>query len=382
MGDGELLQSAQLVQTDPETGESGVTLAGVMLFGHDEQILRVCPAHRTDLLVRKVELDRYDDRDLVITNLIDSYDRIMAFVRKHLPDPFYLEGIERRSLREHIFREVASNLLIHRDYTSGATSRLVIEYGRVVTDNPSRPYGFGALDLETFIPYQKNPTLSAFFRQIERADELGSGMRKMMLYGRKYGGKDPVLIEGDTFRMIISVPEFNENPARIATILSDDPTAGFVSEPSSQEHREEEAVHVATNAASQAASHDVSRSTSNAAYSATSHATSHAERSVSPLPTAQSDPNKSTLPVALPPPDTTHQITPKIIDLLRALDGDMSCTDLMDALSLEDWDHFRADYLDPALAVSLIDGIQPGSAPHPTQRYRLTVIGRLLLREF
>jgi ATP-dependent DNA helicase RecG len=54
-------------------------------------------------------MDRYDDRDLIITNLIDSYDRISTFVQKHLPDPFYLEGIERRSLRDHIFREVASN---------------------------------------------------------------------------------------------------------------------------------------------------------------------------------------------------------------------------------------------------------------------------------
>ncbi|MDR2573578.1 MAG: hypothetical protein LBC94_04410 [Desulfovibrio sp.] len=34
-------------------------------------------------------------------------------------------------------------------------------------------------------------------------------MRKMMLYGKKYGGADPQLIEGDVFRMVISVPEFD-----------------------------------------------------------------------------------------------------------------------------------------------------------------------------
>jgi predicted HTH transcriptional regulator len=51
--------------------------------------------------------------------------------------------------------------------------------------------------------------LGAFFREIDRADELGSGMRKMMLYGKKYGGADPQLIEGDIFRMVISVPEFD-----------------------------------------------------------------------------------------------------------------------------------------------------------------------------
>lgn len=228
LDDAALLQSAQLVQTDPETGKSGVTLAGVMLFGHDNLIRQVCPAHRTDLLLRKVDVDRYDDRDLVITNLIDSYDRIIAFVQKHLPDPFYLEGFERRSLRDQIFREVASNILIHREYASGASSRLVIEYGRVITDNPSRPHGFGILDPETCVPYQKNPILSAFFREIDRADELGSGMRRMMLYGKKYGGTDPQLIEGDNFRMIISVPEFGENPDRTANIITTGQVTGQV----------------------------------------------------------------------------------------------------------------------------------------------------------
>jgi ATP-dependent DNA helicase RecG len=50
--------------------------------------------------------------------------------------------------------------------------------------------------------------IGAFFREIYRADELGSGMRKMMRYGKAYGGADPELIEGDVFRMIIKVPEF------------------------------------------------------------------------------------------------------------------------------------------------------------------------------
>ena len=180
-------------------------------FGTDSLILRVCPAHRTDLILRKVNVERYDDRDLVRTNLIDSYDRILAFVKKHLPDPFHLEGIERRSLRDVIFREVASNLLIHREYASGVPARLIIEYGKVSTYNANRPHGFGVLDPETFMPYPKNPVIGAFFREIGRADELGSGMRKMMLYGKKYGGSDPQLIEGDVFRMIVHVPEFRKH---------------------------------------------------------------------------------------------------------------------------------------------------------------------------
>jgi len=188
MDDQQLIQSAQLHQTDPLTGKSGVTLAGILLFGSDQLILSVVPAHRTDLILRKVNLDRYDDRDLVRTNLIDSYDHILAFIHKHLPDPFYLDGIERISLRDVIFREVASNMLIHREYTNGTPSRLIIEYGKVSTENPNRPHGFGPLDFANFAPYPKNPVIGAFFREIQRADELGSGMRKLMKYGKAYGG--------------------------------------------------------------------------------------------------------------------------------------------------------------------------------------------------
>jgi ATP-dependent DNA helicase RecG len=208
MDDMELLKSAQLYQTDPETGKSGVTLAGLLLLGKRSPLLSAVPHHRTDLILRKVNLDRYDDRDFVDVNLVKSYDRIMAFVAKHLPDPFYLEGTTSISIRDAIFREVASNILIHREYTNAFPAKLIIERGQVRTENSNRPHGFGALNPETFTPFPKNPVIAAFFRQIGRADELGSGMRKMMRYGKAYGGADPEMIEGDVFRMVVKVPEF------------------------------------------------------------------------------------------------------------------------------------------------------------------------------
>jgi len=208
MDDLELLKSAQLHQTDPETGKSGITLAGILLLGNDRLILSAVPHHRTDLILRKVNLDRYDDRDLVRTNLIESYERIIAFVQKHLPDPFFLESMERISIRDAIFREVASNILIHREYTNAFPAKLIIERGQVRTENSNKPHGFGVLDPTNFTPFPKNPVIGAFFREIHRADELGSGMRKMMHYGKAYGGADPEMIEGDIFRIIVKIPEF------------------------------------------------------------------------------------------------------------------------------------------------------------------------------
>ena len=204
----ELLKSAQLYQTDPETGKSGITLAGILLLGNGRLILSAVPHHRTDLILRKVNLDRYDDRDLVTTNLIESYERIMAFVRKHLPDPFYLEGIERISIRDAIFREVTSNILIHREYTNAFPAKLIIERGQVRTENSNKPHGFGVINPTDFSPFPKNPVLGKFFRQIGWVDELGSGMRKLMKYGKAYGGANTEMIEGDILRIIVKVPEF------------------------------------------------------------------------------------------------------------------------------------------------------------------------------
>jgi len=64
---------------------------------------------------------------------------------------------------------------------------------------------FGGACLSFFLCKQP---LIVFLDWIYRADELGSGMRKMMKYGKFYGGEIPQMIEGDLFRMIIKVPEF------------------------------------------------------------------------------------------------------------------------------------------------------------------------------
>ncbi len=116
--------------------------------------------------------------------------------------------MKRISIRDAILREVAANILIHREYTNAFPAKLIIERGQVRTENSNKPHGLGALDPATFTPFPKNPVIGAFFREIHRADELGSGMRKLMKYGKAYGGDDPQMVEGDVFRIVVKVPEF------------------------------------------------------------------------------------------------------------------------------------------------------------------------------
>ena len=219
MNDEELLQSARLHQRDYQSGKEGYTLAAVLLLGSDEVIQSIVPQYRTDAILRRINLDRYDDRDDIRTNLIESYDRLMAFVAKHLSDPFYLEKDRRISLRDQIFREVVTNILIHREYLSGFPAKFIIESNQVRTENANRPHGHGMINPSDFTPYPKNPVIARFFKEIGRADELGSGVRNLYKYTRIYsGGVDPQLIEGDIFKIIIpTTPQATEQATEQVT---------------------------------------------------------------------------------------------------------------------------------------------------------------------
>ena len=206
MNDEELLRSAKLYRKDFKTGEEGFILAAVLLFGKDEIIQNILPAYKTDALVRIVNTDRYDDRLEVRTNLIESYDLLMDFIRKHLPDPFYLENDQRINLRDKIFREVIANTLVHREFLNSFPSRLVIEKEKVTIENWNKPYIPGIINPDNFYTHPKNPIVLELFKQIGRADELGSGVRNVFKYGKLYGKSEPVFKEGDIFTTIISIP--------------------------------------------------------------------------------------------------------------------------------------------------------------------------------
>ena len=104
MSDEEILKSAGLWEKDFSSGIQGYNLAGVLLFGKDDVIRSCCPGYITDALYRVENLDRYDDRLQVTTNLIEAYDLLMEFVAKHTLDKFCLINILARVL-EVLFQE-------------------------------------------------------------------------------------------------------------------------------------------------------------------------------------------------------------------------------------------------------------------------------------
>lgn len=211
--DMELLRSAGLFGTNHETGKHGLNLAAVLLLGRDDVIKDVAPAYETDALLRRINIDRYDDREIVCTNLVESYDLLMEFAQKHLPDPFYLENEQRISLRGVICREMVSNILIHREFSSSYPAKFVIENNRIYTENANRASWSGEITPENFEPNPKNPIIASFFRNIGLADKLGSGVRNIFKYAKYYQGGHPHFFEQDIFRTSV---EFESETIKVA----------------------------------------------------------------------------------------------------------------------------------------------------------------------
>ena len=205
LSDHEIMISAGLYEKDYSSGLEGYNLAAVLLFGKDNVIRSCVPGYLTDALYREENLDRYDDRLTVNTNLIESYELLMEFVAKHTSDKFYLIKNVNTSVRDLIAREVVGNILVHRDYSSSYPAKLIIEKNWLRTENWCIPRRHGNIMSDEFSPYPKNPLLQQFFANIGRTDTIGSGVRNLYLYTPIYsdGGK-PELYEDDVFK--ISIP--------------------------------------------------------------------------------------------------------------------------------------------------------------------------------
>jgi len=206
LSDDEFFRTSGLLKRDYQDGSEGFTLAAVLLFGNDIVIKNILPHYKVDALVKIKDVDRYDDRLTIETNLIETYNELMDFAARHLPDKFHLEGDTRISLRERIFREVIANLIVHREYTNAHSASFIIYKDRVEILNANNPNGSGPISISNFLPFPKNPIISKFFVQIGRVEELGSGIINVNKYLKYYSpGSKPEFIEDFVFKTIIPI---------------------------------------------------------------------------------------------------------------------------------------------------------------------------------
>jgi predicted transcriptional regulator len=76
----------------------------------------------------------------------------------------------------------------------------------------------------------------------------------------------------------------------------------------------------------------------------------------------------------------TPEVTPQVIKLLEALQGEMSGEELLSKLELKDRKHLRKEYLNPAVDAGLLALTIPDKPNSSSQKYRLTEKGKMFLK--
>ncbi|MDR1919566.1 MAG: putative DNA binding domain-containing protein [Tannerellaceae bacterium] len=204
----ELLHMNGFWRKDPISDKEGFVLAAVLLFGKEETIQNYSPvSYRTDAIYRNVSYDkfsqpasdypesRYDDRDIIFSNLIDSRSRLMKFVQRNLPKRVLNDGTTSVNIREKLFNEVVTNLLVHREYTHKCPCRLLIFSDKVITENGASALreehtNFDSLEVQT-----NNPLITKVFQTMGWIKAPGSGKENIRKYAPFYDKSYEIEVE-------------------------------------------------------------------------------------------------------------------------------------------------------------------------------------------
>ncbi|NLC37293.1 MAG: AAA family ATPase [Alcaligenaceae bacterium] len=199
------LESLRGWRRDRVTGESGLTLAGLLMFGRWSSIQEAVPHYFLDYQERpeaRTELrwvDRLVPDGTWSGNLFDFYRRVYRKLVTELKVPFSIKDGQRKDdTPVHVaLREALVNTLVHADYT-GRVSVLVVK----------RPDMFGfrnpgglRLPLDQVIRGGesdcRNRTLHQMFLLIGLGERGGSGIPKIFSGWRSQHWRQPLLREKD-----------------------------------------------------------------------------------------------------------------------------------------------------------------------------------------
>lgn len=179
---------------DRATGESGLTVAGLLMFGHWAAISEALPLYFVDYQERPADyeqtvrwLDRVVPDGRWSGNVFDFFRRVVNRLTADVKVPFVLQGDVRQddTPTHKALREALVNTLVHADY-SGRVSVLVVK----------EPAGFsfrnpGALRIPAEQALQgglsdcRNRTMQQMFLMIGLGEWAGSGLSRIV-----HGWKD------------------------------------------------------------------------------------------------------------------------------------------------------------------------------------------------
>ena len=190
LGDREFLRQIGGWRKDRETGDGGLTLAGLLMFGQMATIQKELPRFTLDYQERpeaKTErrwIDRLTLDGKWSGNLYDFYRKVYLKLTSELKVPFRLEKGERKEETpvHEALREALANVLVHADYSDRASVLVVKRPDMFGFRNP----GLMRIPVEVALkggePDCRNRTLHKMFRLVGVGEQAGTGIPKI-LYG-------------------------------------------------------------------------------------------------------------------------------------------------------------------------------------------------------
>ncbi|MDQ3000081.1 MAG: putative DNA binding domain-containing protein [Fibrobacterota bacterium] len=226
--DKDLLEKLGGWRRDRVTGEEGLTLAGLLMFGKDQAIRDpdAAPAYFVDYREKLNPDIRWTDRiypdGTWEANLFQFFHRVIPKLFNGLPTPFQLVGSVRRDYTpaHESLREAFVNALIHADYA--APGAVVVERypDRILFHNP----GTLLISEEQYraggVSECRNRALQQMFLFIGGGEKAGSGVDKINAGWRLNHWRPPSLItQVEPDRVTLLLPMLSLIPQEILSQL-------------------------------------------------------------------------------------------------------------------------------------------------------------------
>ncbi len=197
------LQRIGAWRMDRESGEDGLTAAGLLMFGFHPAIQEAFPYYMLDYQERpeaKTEkrwIDRLTLDGSWSGNLYDFYRKVYPKLTEGVKVPFGLDGDQRvdESPIHVAVREALCNVLVHADYTDRASVLVVKRPDMFGFRNP----GMMRIPVEAALqgghPDCRNRLLHQMFRYVGIGDQAGSGIPKILSSWHQYHWRAPELTD-------------------------------------------------------------------------------------------------------------------------------------------------------------------------------------------
>ncbi|MGI8838725.1 MAG: AlbA family DNA-binding domain-containing protein [Pyrinomonadaceae bacterium] len=219
---GEVLERDLLMATQ-RVGELTPTVAGLLLFGHDQRVADLLP--RSTIFATRFGGESTKspviERVTISGNVLTIYESALRFVRRYCdlwetrPKTFSPAVVEespiaaRANYHRDAVVEAITNLLVHRDLAlREQTTRLHIFDHSLELINPRRTAGFSPLAQKAIrygVPQRLSPQIAAVFSSRAYGLELAQGGLPMLLReSRLFSSRSPDIVAiNDEFRLRI-----------------------------------------------------------------------------------------------------------------------------------------------------------------------------------